>query len=169
LDHALEHLNLLSPDEARREFLKCCGSQNWARRMVDERPFVDLAELLSKADRIWWSLESADWLAAFRSHPKIGEQKAAEKVAEQARTWSEAEQAGTRDATQETVLALAEGNREYEKRFGYIFIVCASGKNADQMLAILRERLSNDPEKELHIAAEEQRRITHLRLKKLLE
>ena len=137
--------------------------------MVDERPFVDLAELLSKADRIWWSLESDDWLAAFRSHPKIGEQKAAEKVDEQARAWSEVEQAGTRDAAQETVLALAEGNCEYEKRFGYIFIVCASDKNADQMLAILRERLSNDPEKELQIAAEEQRKITHLRLKRLVD
>ena len=137
--------------------------------MVDERPFLDLAELLSKAESIWWSLESDDWLAAFRSHPQIGEQKAAEKVAGQARVWSQAEQAGTRDAAQETVRALTEGNREYEKRFGYIFIVCASGKTADQMLAILRERLSNDPDKELHIAAEEQRKITQIRLNKLIK
>jgi OHCU decarboxylase len=137
--------------------------------MVEERPFVDVADLLSKADGIWWSLESDDWLAAFRSHPKIGEQKAAEKVAAQARVWSEAEQSGIRVAAQEATQALAAGNRDYEKRFGYIFIVCASGKTADEMLAILRERLSNDPDKELHVAAEEQRKITQLRLKKLLE
>lgn len=164
----LEDLNTLSPDEARQEFLKCCGSQNWAGRMVDERPFKDIAELLGKADSTWWSLESGDWLAAFRSHPQIGEQKAAEQVAEQARSWSEAEQAGTRDAARETIAQLAAGNREYEQQFGYIFIVCASGKTAAEMLAILRERLSNDPDQELRVAAEEQRKITQLRLKKLL-
>ena len=136
--------------------------------MVDERPFVGVAELLNKADCIWWSLGSDDWLAAFRSHPKIGEQKAAAEVAEQAQTWSETEQAGTRDAAQGTVAKLAEGNREYEQRFGYIFIVCASGKTADEMLAILRERLGNDPDKELHVAAEEQRKITQLRLNKVI-
>jgi OHCU decarboxylase len=137
--------------------------------MVDERPFVDVADLLSKADSIWRSSASDDWLAAFRSHPKIGEQKAAEKVAEQARAWSEAEQAGTRDAAQETTLALAAGNREYEQRFGCIFIVCATGKTSAEMLAILRERLSNDPETELRAAAEEQRKITQLRLNKLVQ
>ena len=137
--------------------------------MASERPFIDVAELLGKAESIWWSLGANDWLAAFRSHPKIGEQKAAEKVAAQAKAWSEAEQAGTRDAAQDTVLALAEANREYEQRFEYIFIVCASGKTAAEMLAVLRERLRNDPDKELHVAAEEQRKITELRLKKLLE
>ena len=136
--------------------------------MVEERPFVDVAELLAKAESIWWSLEADDWLTAFRSHPKIGEQKAAEKVAEQARSWSEAEQAGTRDAAQETVAQLAQGNHKYEQRFGYIFIVCASGKTADEMLVILRERLDNDPDQELNVAAEEQRKITQLRLMKLI-
>ena len=137
--------------------------------MVDGRPFLNVDELLCKADSIWWSLDSDDWLAAFRSHPKIGERKAAEKVAEQARSWSEAEQAGAEDAAKETAQAVTEGNREYEQRFGYIFIVCASGKTADEMVGILRERLSNDPDKELRVAAEEQRKITQLRLKKLLE
>jgi len=136
--------------------------------MVDERPFVNVDELLGKADSIWWSLEPDDWLAAFRSHPKIGERKAAEEVADQARAWSEAEQSGTRDAAEETAQALSEGNREYEQRFGYIFIVCATGKTAEEMLGILRERLSNDSDKELRVAAEEQRKITRLRLKKLV-
>jgi 2-oxo-4-hydroxy-4-carboxy-5-ureidoimidazoline decarboxylase len=169
LDHALAQLNSLPATEARQEFLKCCGSQNWAGLMVASRPFKDLAELLNQADRNWWSLTAVDWLDAFRSHPKIGEQKAAEKVTEQARNWSAAEQAGTRDAAQETTEALAAGNREYEQRFGYIFIVCASGKSAAEMLAILRERLNNDPDAELRVAAEEQSKITHLRLKKLIE
>ena len=137
--------------------------------MVDERPFVNVDELLGKADSIWWSLESDDWLAAFRSHPKIGERKAAEKVAEQARAWSEAEQAGTRDAPGETARALTEGNSEYEQRFGFIFIVCATGKTADEILGILRERLRNDPDKELRVAAEEQGKITQLRLMKLIK
>ena len=169
MDHALEQLNSLSADEALPELLKCCGSENWARRMEHERPFANQAELLNKADSIWWSLEAFDWLAAFHSHPKIGEQKAAAKVAVQAQSWSAAEQAGTRDARETTMLQLAEGNRQYEQRFGYIFIVCASGKTADEMLAILRERLGNEPDKELRVAAEEQRKITQLRLNKLVE
>ena len=137
--------------------------------MVDQRPFPDVDDLLNKADSTWWSLDADDWLTAFRSHPKIGEQKAAERVTRQAQAWSEAEQAGTRDAAQETTQALAEANRDYEDRFGYIFIVCASGKTAAEMLANLRERLSNDPDKELRVAAEEQRKITQLRLMKLIK
>ena len=136
--------------------------------MVDQRPFASVDDLLGKADGIWWSLETADWLEAFHSHPKIGERKAAEKVAAQTRAWSEAEQAGIRSAAQEAKQALVEGNREYEERFNFIFIVCATGKTADQMLAILRDRLSNDRDKELQIAADEQRKITRLRLKKLV-
>jgi len=169
MDHALENLNLLSPDAAREEFLKCCGSNNWALHMAGARPFKTVAELLNQADSLWWSLAADDWLTAFRSHPKIGEQRAAEKVAVQAQAWSEAEQAGTRAAAAETTLALAEGNREYEQRFGYIFIVCASGKTAAEMLGLLRDRLHNDPEKELRVAAEEQRKITQLRLRKLVK
>ena len=151
------------------EFLKCCGSGTWARRMVDQRPFIDVPELLSKADDIWLSLGAQDWLEAFRSHPKIGEKKAEQAQSAQAREWSKEEQAGTHDSVKEIMQALATGNQEYERRFGYIFIVCASGKSAAEMLAILRERLSNDPDKELHVAAEEQRKITQLRLRKLLE
>ena len=165
---ALDRLNSLSPPEALSEFLKCCGSRNWARRMTDQRPFVDLAGLLSEADDIWLSLTGQDWMEAFRSHPKIGEQKAAETQSAEARAWSEQEQAGTRDSAQEIMQALAAGNREYEDRFGYIFIVCAAGKTADEMLAMLRKRLSNDADKELRLAAEEQRKITEIRLRKLV-
>ena len=166
--NTLDRLNSLSPDEAETEFLKCCGSKNWARRMVNQRPFIDVSELLSKADDSWRSLGAQDWLEAFRSHPKIGEKKAEQAQSAEARTWSEQEQAGTLDSAQETMAALATDNREYESRFGHIFIVCATGKTAAEMLEILRDRLKNDPEDELRVAAEEQRKITQLRLRKLI-
>ena len=169
MKEALERLNALSADEAESELLKCCGSTLWARRMTGERPFRDLQELLAKADAVWWALDAEDWLEAFSRHPKIGERDSARAQAETARKWSEQEQAGTNSADGETRLALVEANREYERKFGHIYIVCATGKTADQMLSILKERLRNDADKELRVAAEEQRRITHLRLQKLLE
>ena len=165
----LEQLNLLPTREAESEFLKCCGSRRWAARMNDERPFESLDDLIAKADRIWRALEPRDWLEAFLSHPKIGEKKAAAATSEQAKRWSEAEQAGVGDAATSTLAALAELNQKYEDKFGYIFIVCASDKSSEEMLAILRERLANNPDEELCIAAAEQAKITRLRLQKLLE
>jgi OHCU decarboxylase len=162
-------LNSLSPAEAESELLKCCGSNNWAGRMVSERPFMSLNKLLESADQIWWSLEPRDWLEAFHSHPKIGEKKAAAAVTVEAQKWSEDEQSGIRDSAAETIAELAKLNREYEEKFGHIFIVCASGKSSEEMLGILRERLRNSPEEELPIAAAEQAKITELRLKKLIE
>lgn len=149
--------------------LKCCGSTRWAREMTDVRPFADVDRLFEEADGIWWSLSEQDWLEAFRAHPKIGEQKAAAAQSEQARNWSKQEQSGIERAAIETQAALAEENQEYEKRFGFIFIVCATGKSFDEMLAIMNSRLQNDPKTELPVAAEEQRKITRLRLEKLLE
>jgi OHCU decarboxylase len=169
LKEDLERLNTLSPEEAESELLKCCGSTLWARRMGGERPFHDLQELLTKADAIWWSLDAEDWLEAFSRHPKIGEKESVRAQSKDAHQWSEQEQAGTNSADEETRLALAEANREYERKFGHIYIICATGKTADEMLSILRERLQNDRDNELRVAAEEQRKITHLRLKKLLE
>jgi OHCU decarboxylase len=122
-----------------------------------------------KADRIWRSLGSADWLEAFQAHPRIGEKKAAAAQSEEARKWSAQEQSGIRDAAADTMAALAEGNRDYEQRFGFIFIVCATGKSSEEMLAILQRRLQNDAETEIAVAAEEQRKITRLRLEKLLQ
>lgn len=150
------------------EFLKCCGATTWARRMVNRRPFLDVDELLAVADTFWWSVEPSDLLEAFRSHPKIGERKAEQATSAEAQAWAEQEQAGTRTAAQETLSALAAGNREYELKFGYIFIVCATGKSSAEMLAILLERMENVPETELRVAAEEQRKITQLRLQKLV-
>jgi OHCU decarboxylase len=168
-DRGLEGLNSVEPTEAEKELLKCCGSNNWARRMVAERPFTSLGELLESADRVWWPLAPRDWLEAFHSHPKIGETKAAAATAAEAQKWAEDEQSGTRNSAQETMDALAQLNREYEEKFGYIFIVCASGKSSAEMLRILRQRLGNNPAEELRIAAAEQAKITQLRLRKLID
>ena len=137
--------------------------------MSAERSFPSPEDLIAKADRVWWSLGPGDWLEAFLSHPKIGEKKAAAAVSDESKRWSETEQAGVSGAAMETMQALADLNQKYEDKFGYIFIVCASGKSSDEMLAILRERLENDPDEELRIAAAEQAKITKLRLQKLVE
>ena len=169
MEPGLDRLNSLAANEAEAEFGKCCGSTNWARRMAAERPFANSNQLVTIADRIWWSLEPDDWLEAFASHPKIGENKAARATAAEVQNWAAQEQSGAQKAAEETVRSLAKLNREYEEKFGYIYIVCATGKSSKEMLAILRERLPNDAEAELLIAAREQSRITKLRLGKLLD
>jgi len=165
---SVESLNSMPATEASQQFLKCCGSVRWANRMTAHRPFANLEELTQAARDIWWALDRDDWLEAFRSHPKIGEKKAAERVSTQSQQWSGQEQSGVRAANQDTMETLAQLNREYEARFGFIYIVCASGKSAGEMLAILRERLGNEIDVELGIAAAEQAKITELRLKKLV-
>jgi allantoicase len=164
----LASLNSMPARQAENEFLKCCGSKIWAQQMVAARPFDGLEELIAEANRSWWSLNSQDWLEAFLSHPKIGETKAAAATTTEAQQWSEDEQSGVRDAAQQTRDALAQLNQTYEEKFGYIFIVCASGKSSEEMLAILRERLKNNPDDELRIAAAQQAKISELRLRKLL-
>ena len=164
----IEGLNALSADEATAELLKCCGSRRWAGELSKGRPYLSLEELSASADEVWWSLEPADWLEAFHSHPKIGETKAANSESAQAQQWSGQEQLGVRRGAPETIEALARLNSEYESKFGYIFIVCATDKSSEELLRILQERLENDAAKELPVAAAEQAKITALRLKKLL-
>ncbi len=149
--------------------MKCCGSANWARSIAAERPFSNVEQLIESADRIWWSLDSQDWLEAFHSHPKIGESKAAGATSAEAQKWSESEQVGTRSAAKQTMDAMAELNRQYEEKFGHIFIVCATGKTSEEMLDNLRGRFNNEPSEEVLIAAGEQAKITRLRLNKLIE
>lgn len=165
----LERLNALPDDEAEAAFLTCCGATRWAREMARRRPFASRAEVLETAAEVWLALDPEDWDEAFRAHPRIGERKAAPAQSAQAAAWSAQEQAGAATAGDEVAAALAEGNRAYEERFGRIYIVCATGKTADEMLAILRGRLANDPATELHAAAAEQAKITALRLEKLLD
>lgn len=166
--HDLAWLNSLPATEAEKELLQCCGSTRWAQQMAEARPFVTLEALLASANELWWSLDQSDWLEAFRSHPKIGEKKAVDPVSTQARQWSGQEQAAVAAASQETVDSLASLNRAYEEKFGFIFIICATGKSSVEMLSALRERLEHEPVDELPIAAAEQSKITALRLNKLL-
>lgn len=165
----LEQLNNASRETAETSFLDCCGSRSWAQKMTEARPFADDGELIKKAEQIWQNLAAEDWLEAFAAHPKIGARKAAPLQQEQSATWSRGEQSDVQTATETVLDALAEANRLYEKKFGFIFIVCATGKNAEEMLEICRARLSNEANAEIRIAADEQRKITEIRLKKLLE
>jgi len=165
--HDLDWLNSLTAEDAEKELRQCCGSRRWAEQMSNDRPYQTLEALITHADRVWWTLAPDDWLEAFRSHPKIGEKKASDKVSAQSQQWSGQEQAGVSSAPQETVESLAELNRSYEERFGFIFIICATGKTSEEMLAALKERLQHDSPTELRLAAAEQAKITELRLKKL--
>jgi OHCU decarboxylase len=137
--------------------------------MAARRPFGDMRAVLDAADEVWRGLRPDDWLEAFRAHPRIGEKKAAAEQGEAARRWSEKEQGGVAAAGADTLAALAAENAAYDAKFGHIFIVCATGKSADEMLAILRARMGNDPAAELTVAAEEQRKITRIRLEKMLD
>lgn len=169
MDQSIRRINELSEAQATAEFLKCCGSTAWAKQMSDARPFSNSDELSSKADEVWSNLTEEDWLEAFRAHPKIGEKKAEATQTAQAQQWSANEQSESQKAADETKAALANGNREYEQRFGFIFIICAAGKSAEEILGALNGRLHNDSQTELHVAADEQRKITQLRIQKLLE
>ena len=155
-----EHLNGLSKDAARAALRRCCGARRWADEMLAARPFGTDAELIAAAERVWWGLGRADWLEAFAAHPRIGERTG--------EAWSRREQAGVDGAAEATRAALAQGNRAYEERFGHVFLICAAGQTADEMLGALRRRLVNDPATELRVAAEEHAKITRLRLDRLV-
>jgi OHCU decarboxylase len=164
----LKELNVLPRYRAEDELLKCCGSTAWAQWMARRRPFANPDRLLDAAGEIWWRLDPADWMEAFRAHPQIGQRQSTPHTSAQAQAWSAQEQSGMSRAGVGVAMDLEEANQEYLAKFGYIFIVCASGKSANEMLALLRSRLPNLPEKEIRVAAEEQNKITRLRLEKLL-
>jgi len=157
----LDALNHLPSESAREALLPCCGSEAWVTQMIARRPYTDVKTLHQHAGEVWWQLNETDWLEAFSQHPKIGERNDKAK-------WSAAEQAGMARAHADTVESMFRRNREYEEKFGWIFIVCATGKSASEMLAMLENRLGNNASDEIRIAAEEQSKITHLRLTKLL-
>jgi 2-oxo-4-hydroxy-4-carboxy-5-ureidoimidazoline decarboxylase len=157
----LDALNELPPADAETAFLSCCGARAWARKMTTARPFATTAALHAAAERIWWSLDAAAWREAFAAHPRIGDRKTTS-------AWSAREQAGATAAAETTQVKLAQVNAAYEARFGYIFIVCATGKSGDEMVAIATRRLDNDPDTEIRVAAAEQAAITRLRIDKLL-
>jgi OHCU decarboxylase len=161
VSQALDDWNALPEESAISKMLEHCGSHAWAAAMASARPARDPRALLDAADLAWARLGDADRNEAFAAHPRIGDRAAVGKEAR--------EQAGTAHASPETLDALAEANREYERRFGRIFLVCATGRTAEEMLALCRQRLHNDPKTEFAVASEEQRKITRLRLKRWLE
>lgn len=160
---------MLPKSQLRNELLKCCGSSAWVEKVMNFFPIEDLVELLEDAEEEWYKCSPEDWKEAFSHHPKIGDIDSLKKKFASTANWAMAEQSGTSTSSEETIKALAKGNKEYEDKFGYIFIVCATGKSADEMLSILQSRLPNDPKKEIEIAADEQNKITRLRLEKLLD
>jgi 2-oxo-4-hydroxy-4-carboxy-5-ureidoimidazoline decarboxylase len=166
VSEVLARWNALPHEEAALEILPCCGSKTWAASMASNRPMDEEAALLAVSDEIWRGLGEADWLEAFRSHPRIGETRAEKDSATQSSAWSAQEQQKAATADEAVKMALKWGNREYEQKFGRMFIVCATGKSASEILEILRRRLHNDEATELQLAAEEQRQIMHIRLKK---
>jgi 2-oxo-4-hydroxy-4-carboxy-5-ureidoimidazoline decarboxylase len=155
----LDQLNAITEDDARRELARCCGSDRWTTMMLIRRPFQSAGDLYQAADETWWSLGKRDWLEAFGHHPRIGARAAG---------WAGDEQSGVSGASDVTLKALTGLNREYERRFGHVFLICATGRSASEMLAELQRRLANAPDEELRIAAGEQAKITRLRLEKLL-
>jgi len=165
---ALKRLDALAEPDARAAFLRCCGSRRWAEAMARGRPYADQHALLAAAERAAGPLVRADWLEAFSHHPRIGDRAALAERFPATAGWSASEQGGVAAAGEDVLGALVRGNGEYEARFGHIFIVCATGKSAPEMLALLRGRIANEPDAELEIAAAEQRKITAIRLKKLL-
>jgi len=169
MSEKVQHLNQAAKETAEADFLNCCGSPTWARMMTEARPFADVAALIKQAEQIWLNLETQDWLEAFAAHPKIGARKVVLQQSAQSAEWSKAEQSGTQTAADSLRTELEKANRLYEEKFGFIFIVCATGKSAEEMLDFCRRRLTNDADSEIRIAADEQRKIMEIRLKKLLE
>jgi 2-oxo-4-hydroxy-4-carboxy-5-ureidoimidazoline decarboxylase len=165
----LEEFNKLEESIMREELLKCCGSVRWANLMLRSYPFISLEDVKKKAEMIWHEqCTEEDWLEAFAHHPKIGDAKSLQEKFASTKDWAGAEQAGVNAAGSKIIKDLANQNKEYEDKFGFIFIVCATGKTAEEMLDILRQRLPNSYDSEIKIAMEEQNKITQIRLEKLL-
>ncbi len=164
----LHELNILPKDQLKAELFKCCGSTNWVEKMLPFFPADDMVELINDAEEQWYECSEADWLEAFTHHPKIGDVESLKKKFAATAQWASGEQGAVAEAPQQVLEALSKGNNDYEQKFGFIFIVCATGKSAAEMLALLEARLPNNREEEIRIAMDEQNKITQLRLQKLL-
>jgi 2-oxo-4-hydroxy-4-carboxy-5-ureidoimidazoline decarboxylase len=166
MNAALDAWNKADESEALAEMLACCGAREWASAMVALRPIGNVFELSEAADRVWAMMSEADWTEAFACHPRIGGRKA--QASGRPEAWSGEEQSSVATADSAVLAELAERNAQYEAKFGVTYIVCATGKTAEEMLAILNRRLANDRATELREAAEQQRQITQIRLGKWL-
>lgn len=164
----LEQLNHLPALQAQALLRDCCAAERWVQGMLEARPYASVEALHQQAGNLWPTLAEADWLAAFEAHPKIGDIASLKAKYASTEALASSEQAGARVANESVLQRLQAGNQAYLDKFGFIFIVCATGKTAEQMLALLEQRLPNERVDELQIAAAEQAKITHLRLDKLL-
>ncbi|MPY24073.1 2-oxo-4-hydroxy-4-carboxy-5-ureidoimidazoline decarboxylase [Shewanella psychropiezotolerans] len=164
----LEQLNRLSVEEATHTFMQCCTASSWVEAMVLARPFIDEQALAYQADLAWAGSIEADYIEAFEGHPQIGNVDTLRKKYANTKELASGEQSSVNHASEQVLLDLAQGNSDYLDKFGFIFIVCATGKSAEQMLALLLARLPNNKITELANAAQEQRKIFHLRLNKLI-
>lgn len=169
MNSVLAHWNSLDQATAAAAVLPCCGSRAWASELAARRPIADEATLLDESCAVWLALPEPAWQEAFDSHPRIGEQKAQKQTTAESLQSSAQEQSVALSADEAAKLALKEANRRYEEKFGRIFIICASGRNAGEILAALEARMNNDNAIEMREAAEQQRQITALRLKRWLE
>lgn len=165
----LHELNTLPKDLLKEELIRCCGSVAWVHKMMPHVPAEDLVELLEDAELEWWNCTEDDWKEAFAAHPKIGDAASLAHKLHPTHSWASEEQKSVGSASGETLQALAEANKLYEEKFGYIFIVCATGKSAEEILGMIHTRLMNSPEEEIKIAADEQNSITKLRIEKLVD
>lgn len=156
-------INNLSKEEAVQHLFSCCGSKNFVEKMMLQFPFSNEQKLIEAATDIWYNkCTETDWRESFTHHPKIGDVNSLKEK------FAGKEQAGVASATDEVINALAKANADYENKFGFIFIVCATGKTALEMLDLLNDRLKNSVDEELNIAMGEQQKITIIRFKKLL-
>ena len=167
MNAVLDEWNISDENFAVDAMLACCGARRWAEGMVAQRPIENVAALSKTADRVWASMLEPDWMEAFACHPRIGERKPVLAPVQSA-AWSEQEQSGMGSTSNSVLRELAEGNVLYEQRFGFTYIVCATGKTAGEMLSILKQRLGRDRMAELREAAEQQRQIMQIRLGKWL-
>ena len=164
----IAELDAMPAEQAHVLLQSCCGAPAWVRGMLAERPFRSHDRLLAAADDVWYSLGQDDWLEAFAHHPQLGEQRAQAATTDQSRAWSATEQVLVASGASDVRVALANANREYAERFGYICIICATGLGAEEILRLTRARLGNAPDMEIGIAASEQGKITRLRLERLV-
>ncbi|WP_448547893.1 2-oxo-4-hydroxy-4-carboxy-5-ureidoimidazoline decarboxylase [Thalassotalea fusca] len=164
----LQTLNQLPASEAHHHFMQCCTAQRWVDEMVAARPFDSIDKLRKVADEVWQNCSEDDFLQAFDGHPKIGDVNSLRAKYANTKALASGEQSAVNVASEAVLQALAQGNTDYQEKFGFIFIVCATGKSAEQMLQLLQARLPNDRATELKNAAEEQRKIFHIRIDKLL-
>ena len=165
---SLETFNQLSTQACEQHLMQCCTSQVWVHKLAAERPFASIADVKQSADRCWQGLDEADYLQAFEGHPKIGDVNSLKAKYANTKALASGEQSGVAQASDEVIEALSRDNQLYLDRFGFIFIVFASGKSAQQMLELLQGRLHNDRATELKNAAEQQRLIFQLRIDHLI-